>query len=746
MANSSVRRNANRARRSVQAESKPLPLATRRFAAWAVEVSLIALSGLIPYSLGEQAKLEPSGEQVTPNPVVALTQKAIASTLTIPAEPSDRRLVTPLTNIFWSVAVVTPLLVGGWQLYLLGKTGSTLPKRWLGVRVVSAAGTVPGLSRIAIRETLGMWGLPLSVAYIMWRATAFPHVGIFFGLSCFFVLGEGMTARFHRQRRCWHDLIAGTYVVDANRAMTILPGTRAKQLIGSREQGALRCREQGAGSASVQGAGSRGLDNSPSPRLQPQPSVAKSVTNKPKVRRSWWQLMRQHPNVLLFLAFLSCMVAVLGTLIGIQIYIQAQKYQRQLAENKSTQFLTLLQYLDASGTTLSDRQRAILALGTIGDPQVLQLLVDLLGQEQRHEIIGTVQQALVSSGSSALPYLQRLNQSIANEIAAGRYSSSPTELARRTQHLQATQQAIGKIFAVYGGRLQGMDLSRVNLAPSTSQDRAFTLELERVNFAGVAFKGANLNRASLPASQWRDAGADRHWDTFDDAIANLNHAQMKGANLTKANLSRVPMERIELMQANLNQANLSAASLGHANLSSAQLVGANLQAATLVDASLTGANLSTANLSDVNLHAARLSRVSALGTRLQSANLTKSNWQGADLSSADLSHSNLSHADLSLARLSSSSLSHAQMQNINLRQADLRMADLRGANLAGADFQGTILFSPQPPASGDRFIATPPEYTQAALVQGVNFSQVKNLDAQQIAYICVYGGYHPRCP
>ena len=79
-------------------------------------------------------------------------------------------------------------------------------------------------------------------------------------------------------------------------------------------------------------------------------------------------------------------------------------------------------------------------------------------------------------------------------------------------------------------------------------------------------------------------------------------------------------------------------------------------------------------------------------------------------------------------------------------KCDLRLADLRGANLAGADFQGVILFSPQPPASGDRFIAAPPEYTQAALVQRVNFSQVKNLNAQQIAYICVYGGYHPRCP
>jgi uncharacterized protein YjbI with pentapeptide repeats len=591
------------------------------------------------------------------------------------------------------------------------------------VRVVSAAGTVPGLSRILLREALGVWGLPISVAYILWRATAFPHLGIFFGLSCCFVLGEGITARFHRQRRCWHDLIADTYVVDANRAITVLPKTDRRE----------------------QGAKSREQYNTPSTRLQPKPPIAKIIP-KPKLRRSLRQWMRQHPTLILFLAFLGCMAAVLGTLVGIQVYIQAQKYQRQLAENKNTQFLTLIQQLEANGTTLNDRQRAILALGTIRDPQVLQLLVDLLGQEQSREIIGTVHQALTSSGSPALPYLQRLNQSIANEIAAGRYNDNPTQLSRRIRHLQATQQAIAKILAVYSGKLQDMDLSRVNLARSTTQERTFTLELDRVNFAGMAFKGANLNQASLPGSQWRDAGADRHWDTFDDAIANLSDAQMKGANLTKANLSRVPMDRIDLMQANLNQADLTAASLSYANLSSAQLVGANLQAATLVDASLTGANLSTANLSRVNLHAARMSRVTALGTRLQSANLTKSDWQGADLSSADLSKSNLSHANLSLTRLSSSNLSQAQMQNVNLRQADLRMADLRGANLAGADFQEVILFSPQPPASGDRFISAPPEYARGALVQGVNFSQVKNLDAKQIAYICVYGGYHPRCP
>jgi uncharacterized protein YjbI with pentapeptide repeats len=80
-----------------------------------------------------------------------------------------------------------------------------------------------------------------------------------------------------------------------------------------------------------------------------------------------------------------------------------------------------------------------------------------------------------------------------------------------------------------------------------------------------------------------------------------------------------------------------------------------------------------------------------------------------------------------------------------LRNADLRLADLRGANLAGADLQGAILFSANT-ARGDRFIAAPPEYTESALVKGVDFSKVKNLDPKQIAYVCTQGGIHPRCP
>ena len=80
-----------------------------------------------------------------------------------------------------------------------------------------------------------------------------------------------------------------------------------------------------------------------------------------------------------------------------------------------------------------------------------------------------------------------------------------------------------------------------------------------------------------------------------------------------------------------------------------------------------------------------------------------------------------------------------------MRNADLSLADLRGANLVGADFQGTILApSKQDPA--DQFVQTRAMGAQSAVVQGVDFTQVKNLDPKQLAYICTQGGIHPRCP
>ena len=717
MANPTIKKIIQRDRRSGQQRFHNLTLVTRRFAAWTVEVSLIVTSGLVPFGMGMYAGVQPVSEQVPLNPVLAVTQEAIARTLVLPVGDSNRKSVAQITNLFWFAALVAPILLTSWQLYLLAKTGSTLPKRWFGVRVVTAAGTPPSMPRLLLREGVGCWGLPLLIAYLLWRySSGFPSLSILAGLSWLMVLGEGMSARFHPQRRCLHDLLAGTYVVNANRSSAPLPGS----LSGKRSQ-----------------------------QIKwetPHRSLTFVPPETNRRQRSWWRWMRQHPNLTLLLVALSSMAAVLGTLIGTQVYIQTQANQRESRQNKSEQFLVLTRLLSAnSPANLDERQRAILALGTLNDPQALQLLVHLLGHETEVGLLDAIQQALVSTGPKALPYIQRLNQSFSNELDPLRYTRTFGEQELRAKRLQATQRAIAKIIVIYSGKVHQVDLSRTDLSQTVTDSATFTLVVDKIDLAGIQLSGANLNKASFRSSRLRGSGADGRWDTADDWIADLSDAQMKEANLSGANLSRVLMNRTNLIRATLNQANLSGASLSGANLSSTQLIGVNLSDAVLANASLTGADLGEANLSKANLYAARLGRVSALGAQLQLANLTKSDWQGADLSKADLRSANLRSADFSTTRLTGANLRNAQLENVNLRNSDLSQADLRGANLAGADFQGAIFVSSKL-AKTDQFIQTPPYDSRETLVKGVDFTKVKNLDAKQLAYVCTQGGRHPRCP
>ena len=647
MTSPTVKKSINHNRRSGQERFHLQPLVTRRFAAWLLEVTLIATSGLVPLALGIYVGSHPVGEQVPLNPVLVVTEKVITKTLALPS--SDNRKVPPLTNFFWSVALVAPILLSSWQLYLLATTGSTLPKRWFNVRVVTATGKL-GMSRVLLREGIGSWGLPLLIAYLLWLYSGAFSFSLLVELSLLTVLGEGMSARFHRQRRCLHDLLAGTYVVDANRTNAM-------------------------GSLSDQG------------RSQPRWDY-RSITSLPprrKQQHGLWKWMRQHPNLTLLLVALSSMAAVLGTLIGTQVYIQTQANQRTLAQNKSKQFLTLMRQLNpGASTSLEEKQRAIIALGTLNDPQALQLLVALLGQETVSGLLDAIQQALVSTGPRTLPYLQRLNQSFSSDLDPLRYTRTPQEQVLRTKRLQVTQLAIAKVLMTYSGEVHSVDLSRTDLSQTSTDSATFNLALNKIDLSGIQLRGANLNKASFRSSRLRSAGVDGRWNTTDDWIADLSDAQLKEADLTDANLSRILMNRTNLIRATLNGADLSGASLSGANLSSTQLVGANLRDAVLANASLTGADLGEANLSRANLYAARLGRVSALGTQLQLANLSKSDWRGADLSRADLSRANLRNADFST--------------------------------------------------------------TQSALVEGVDFTKVKNLNPQQLAYICTQGGRHPRCP
>ncbi|MBW4672918.1 MAG: pentapeptide repeat-containing protein [Desmonostoc geniculatum HA4340-LM1] len=706
-------RRSNQSGQSQEPErANSLLLTGRRFAAWAAEITLVVTSGLIPFGIGVYVNSRSDLNRVPLNPVLVTMERAIARPLALPVSYGIRNVAWP-TNFLWTIAVLAPVTLSWWQLYLLAKTGRTIPKRWLGVRVVNEQGAPPGLGAVVIREGVGRWTVPVSIAYLLWRYSfAFPNLGLFTFLAVLMVLGEGIALPSRRGRRALHDQLASTYSVDATRPLpsSLFPNKQVQS----------------------------GGDSDQAEEWQ----EAAAPTKAPHI----WRRIQQNPNLTLFGVGLTSMTAVLATLIGTQVYIQIQQSQRATKQINSQQFLELVKQLSPdSVATNEQRQSAILALGGLKDPQSIQFLADLLVKENNPSLVDTIQQALTSAGPKAIPELKNKNQFLVSELESLN-SSATQERELRQGRLQRNQRTINKILSVYSGKIEGVDLSRIQLGQSgTPGSSLFNLVLDNIDLSGVKLKSANLNQASFKGSRFRGVGEDGRWDTFDDVMADLSQAQLQQANLTDANLSRVLMNRTDLSRATLNRANLSNARLYEAKLNSTQLVGADLRNAVLEQASLTGADLGDAKLNEANLYAARLGRVSAIGTQLSFANLTNTDWEGADLSGAYLDRANLSNANLSATRLTGAVLRSAQMENVNLQNADLSLADLRGANVAGANFQGTILApSKQDPA--DQFVQTPDLGSVSAVVQGVDFSQAKNLDAKQLAYICTQGGIHPRCP
>ncbi|HYX16503.1 MAG TPA: pentapeptide repeat-containing protein [Nostoc sp.] len=712
-------KRSNQSGQSKQPErANSLLLASRRFAAWAAEITLVVTSGLIPFGIGVYANSRSDFDRVPLNPVLVVTERAIARPLALPVSYGIRNVAWP-TNILWTIALLAPVTLSWWQLYLLAKTGSTIPKRWLKVRVVNEQGRSPGLGAVVIREGVGRWTVPVSIAYLLWRYSfAFPNLGLFTFLSLLMIVGEGIGLPSRRGRRALHDQLAGTYTIDATRP---LPSS----LLANNKQ-----------AQSADG-------NDEAEEWQEGEELAAAQTNQsPNI----WRRIQQNPNLTLFGVGLTSMTAVLATLIGTQVYIQIQQSQRATEEINREQFLELSnQWNSNSGATNEQRQSTILAMGGINDPQSAKFLADLLVSETNPSLLDTIQQALTTVGPKAIPELKNKNQFLVSELeAVGSTATQEREL--RQGRLQRNQRTLNKILSVYSGKIEGVDLSSTQLGQSGIPGSSFfNLVLDNLDLSGVKFKSANLNQASFKGSRFRDVGEDGRWDTYDDVMADLSQAQLQQANLTDANLSRVLMNRTDLSRATLNRANLSNARLYEAKLNSAQLVGADLRNALLEKASLTGADLGDAKLNEANLYAARLGRATAIGTQLSFANLTNTDWQGADLSGAYLDRANLSNANLRATRLAGAVLRSAQMENANLQNADLSLADLRGANVAGADFKGAILApSKQDPA--DQFVETPDLGSVSAVVQGVDFSKAKNLDPKQIAYICTQGGIHSSCP
>ena len=101
-------------------------------------------------------------------------------------------------NVFVIVMVIVIFIVVLWALVasslyfglMWSRTGQTLGKKWLGIKVVTADGYPPTFWRALGRAVLGYW---LS--------------GVAFSLGFLWMLWDDY-------QQCWHDKLFGTYVIE----------------------------------------------------------------------------------------------------------------------------------------------------------------------------------------------------------------------------------------------------------------------------------------------------------------------------------------------------------------------------------------------------------------------------------------------------------------------------------------------------------------------------------------------------
>lgn len=710
----------------------------RRAGAWAVEVALIAASAGLPFAIGQSARSALDGPSVPLNPVLAGVEETAAKTFAIP--PHLRVTgVAPITNLFWSGALVLPIALGGLQLFLVATTGKTSPKAWFGLQLVDERGRVPGVGRVLLREGVGRWGVPLGAAYAIWRASgAYPDLAILVGLSALGLLVESGSALLDPRRRPWRDRLAGTRVVDLNDPEAVIePGVAAGR---SPDGGAIAQSDRWRRSPSHGALAERG-GTTIAVNAGGDPAAMNLVLSP--VQRGLWPWIQQHPGTAIATAGSVALVLVLGTFAATQIYAQTQADRR--AEQQQQKDLLLDLVAKYSQNAPDQRRGSVLALGAVKDPNPeIVLLLNLLGQEESPQLIEALQQAIASAGPAALPYLQRLNQTLKTDADSLAVGPDQGESLRAALRLRATQRAIAKLLRLRSGSGEPVDLSRVDLGQSSAPAQ-FSLVLDRADLSGLNLRSAVLAGANLRGSVFRSAGPDGRWNTFDDALTDLSGADLRGADLTGASLLTGQLDRASLVRAALNRANLFGASLVGANLSSAKLLAANLETAVLDRASLTGADLGDANLTSASLHGAKLGQARAVGAKLAQADLTEASWRGGDLSAADLNRATLQGADLSASRLAGAKLAGAKLQNAVLQGADFSQADLRGANFEGANLKGAI-FAPATATPAGGFVGRSDGDKPSALVKGADFSQAKNLDPRQLAYLCTQGAIHPQCP
>ncbi|MGG6240576.1 pentapeptide repeat-containing protein [Nodosilinea sp. AN01ver1] len=691
-------------------------LAWRRLAAWGLEIGLLVGSVALPWSLGEVVRSRSVAERVPLNPAVVAVQHTIARPLGLPRQ----RLIVevpPLTNVLWFSALVLPIAVVGNQIYGLATRGRTLPKAWMGLRVVATERSVPGVRAVLVRE-IGRWGVPAAGAYGIWLASgAFPSLPWLAGLAL--VGGVGTAAWGHKPSyRTWYDRLAGTRVVLLRGG--VLPMRHSPDLDdgGSRDDKVLALP-----SVPLLGLTTEEYGGLTAIVLSPEESAQ---VLGPK---GW----RQHLPV------------IGGVLAGVVVLagVGALWLDRRLpatSDNKDALFLALVENLSRNATSFSDRQAAALALATTEDPRAVPLLVDMLAQTDDPRLLDTLQQALVTLGPPAIPSLQRLNLALANDLLA-----LPLEQQLIPQIRQRTvKRTLAKILVLHNGNLNQVDLSGTNLGYIIESPDAFTLVLEQQNLAGLVWRNAVLSGARLRKAKLFDPGADGRRDTFDDWITDFSGSDLTEVSLVAAQLRHTIFRNTSLLRANLSNSIAPYADFSGANASSAWFIAADIRNGIFDDTGLVGADFTDADLSQASLLEARLRQATLTTAKLTEADLTGADLSEAKLIEADLRTANLSQTNLSYSWLRGANLSGADLNQANLEGANLEGIVLSGANLAGVNFAGAQ-FSSSAQQPGEGFVAAVAEPDTGSTLAGVDFSKAINLQADQLDYICAQGGIHPAC-
>lgn len=697
------------------ASSQMVPTLIRRLVAWGLEVTILAASIAGPLYLGGTLNHPAAAHRVELTPVLNVAQMTAARAfgLSLRLLPDH---VTPLTNLAWSVALGLPLALAVAHGYSIARYGKSWPKQWLGVQVLALNGQIPGWRRSLLREGVGKWGGPILVAYGLWRITgAFPGILILGGLGLLALIGENLTGLGNYPRRPWHDWLAGTCVVDQETGAII----RLASLWDADGTSAMASPMQGNGLNWSDRAG--GLT---------------SVILTP-LGAGWGDRRGRSLTISLSLGLLVCV----GGLIGIGSHYILKDHSIPTASEDSL-YLTLVSTLTNPELDKAERRAAVLALGNLPDDRVTPLLVDLIAQANHPQWLDALQQALTTRGIEAIPYLRRLNRSLTADLAMQGDDAWQRTLIIR---LQTVNRILAKLIILQeGDRPTLLDLSHVNLGYLPGGNGDFTLALNQQDLSRTQWRGTILTQAQLRGARFYHPGADEHPDTYDDQTADLSGANLTDADLSHADLTLSRLVGAGLVRVNLNQATLTLADLTNANLTQAQLIQADLNQALLVNTRLSQADLTAAQLSDANLEAARLAGVNAVGAQLSGAILQGVAASAADLTDANLMGATLENADLTGARLQGANLEGANLSQAILKDTDLRGVWLQGADLSAADLAGAILTEPKG-ASTQNFVADLPDLSKGNRLVDVDFSTTRNLDAEQLTFICTQGGIHPAC-